>query len=271
MRRVNIFFFGLMIFALGCEQEADIPLPKVEPKITVSCYISDDTDTVRAYLRWSDPVFSNGDSEGDIISDAQVVLSGSGFSRSFVFNDFQQYFELPVQGFELTPGLEYRLDITASNGSTAYAVTKIPLQQSDIRSASFERNAEVDELFNQYYVTYRFETMLGNLEPEEPYYRIIHYQKWEDPGWYQSSNVWHAFESGDDEESIISESSFYGYDTTLMLHKAHIIHCSEDYYRFHTTMENISYGPFAEPTIVYTNVKNGLGIFAGYRQLQILY
>ncbi len=271
MRRVNIFFFGLMIFALGCEQEADIPLPKVEPKITVSCYISDDTDTVRAYLRWSDPVFSNGDSEGDIISDAQVVLSGSGFSRSFVFNDFQQYFELPVQGFELTPGLEYRLDIKASNGSTASAVTRIPLQQSDIRSASFERNAEVDDLFNQYYVTYRFETVLGNLEPEEPYYRIIHYQKWEGPGWYQSSNVWHAFASGDDEEGIISESSFYGYDTTLMLHKAHIIHCSEDYYRFHSTMENISYGPFAEPTIVYSNVNNGLGVFAGFRQLEILY
>jgi hypothetical protein len=36
-------------------------------------------------------------------------------------------------------------------------------------------------------------------------------------------------------------------------------------------MENISYGPFAEPTIVYSNVKNGLGIFAGYRQLEILY
>jgi len=274
MRRVNILFFGLMIFALGCEQEADIPLPKVEPKITVSCYISDDTDTVRAYLRWSDPVFSNGDSEGDIISDAQVVLSGSGFSRSLVFNDFQQYFELPVQGFELTPGLEYRLDITASNGSTASAVTRIPLHQSDIRSASFERDAAVDE-FNQYYVTYRFETVLGNLDSDEPYYRIVHYQKWEDPfvasTWYQTSNVWHEFESGDNEERIISESSSYGYDTTLVQHKACVIHCSEDYYRFHTSMENISYGPFAEPAIVYSNVVNGLGVFAGYRQLEILY
>jgi hypothetical protein len=278
MRKFYYLIIAAWIVVSGCEQEADIPLPKVEQKITVSCYISDDTDTVRAYLRWSDPVFSNGVNEGEMIEDAQVVLSGSGISRDFSFNANAQYYELPVQGFELIPGESYSLIIRTPDGTQASAETTIPYFQSDIRSASFERITEVNEN-NQYldlqYVTYRFETVLGNLDSEEPYYRIIHYQKWDDPfvaaTWYQSSNVWHAFDSGDDEESIMSESSFYGDDSTNVFHKAIVIHCSEDYYRFHKTMENISYGPFAEPTIVYSNVNNGLGIFAGFRQLEILY
>jgi len=274
MRRIYILLFGLVIFAFGCEQEADIPLPKVESKIAVSCFISDDTDTVRAYLRWSDPVFSNGSNEGKIVDDATVILSGGGFSKTFSFNSLAQYYQLPVQGFELVPGESYSLTIQTPSGQKVSAQTTIPYFQPDIRSASFERDAAMDE-FNQYYVTYRFETTLGNIAPEEPYYRIVHYQKWEDPlivsTWYQTSNVWHAFETGDDEQRLISESVIYGYDTTLVLHKAYVIHCSEDYYRFHRGLENISYGPFAEPTIVYTNVENGLGVFAGFRQLEILY
>ncbi len=274
MKRALFVIIGFASFFMGCEEEADIPLPEVNQKITVSCFISDNTDTVRAYLRWSDPVFSDGDSEGDIISDAQVVLSFNGFSRSFNFNPDMQYYELPVEGFDLLPGLEYRLDIVAGDGTKAHAVTRIPLQQADVRSASMERDASMDE-FNQYYVTYRFETLLGNADPSEPHYRVSHYEMWNDPmimsTWSMTSNQWYTFEPDEEEKRLMNETISYWYDTTIVLHKAIVIHCSEDYYRFHTTMESISYGPFAEPTIVYSNVNNGLGVFAGFRQLEILY
>lgn len=274
MKKLFYPFIAIWLLISGCEQEADIPLPKVDQKIALSCYISDETDTVRAYLRWSDPVFSNGLDEGKVVENASVILSGNGFSRTFSYNVQAQYYQLPVEGFDLAPGESYSLVVQTPDGTQISAQTTIPYFQADIRSASFERDAAVDE-FNQYYVTYRFETVLGNLDSEEPYYRIVHYQKWEDPfiasTWYQTSNVWHAFESGDDEERIVSESSSYGYDTTLVAHKAYVIHCSEEYYRFHRGLENISYGPFAEPAIVYSNVVNGLGVFAGYRQVEILY
>lgn len=274
MKKLTYLFLAIWLLTSGCEQEADIPLPKVDQKIAVSCYISDETDTVRAYLRWSDPVFSNGSDEGNVAENATVLLSGNGFTKAFTYNPVAQYYQLPVQGFALTPGQSYSLSVQTQDGSQVTAQTTIPFLQPDIRLATFERDASTDE-FNQYYVTYRFETILGNIAPEEPYYRVVHYQKWEDPfvmsTWYQTSNVWHEFESGDNEERIISESSSYGYDTTLVAHKAYVIHCSEEYYRFHRGLENIGYGPFAEPTIVYSNVVNGLGVFAGYRQLEILY
>jgi len=274
MKNLYYLLVAVWLLASGCEQEANIPLPNVEKKIAVSCYISDETDTVRAYLRWSDPVFSNDLDEGKVLENATVQLTGDGFSRTFSYNALAQYYQLPVEGFDLNPGETYSLTVQTLDGTNVSAQTTIPYFQPDIRSAAFERDASVDE-FNQYFVTYRFETTLGNIDSEEPYYRIVHYQKWEDPfiaaTWYQTSNVWHEFESGDDEDRIISESSSYGYDTTLVLHKAYVIHCSEDYYRFHRGLENISYGPFAEPAIVYSNVVNGLGVFAGYRQLEILY
>lgn len=49
---------------------------------------------------------------------------------------------------------------------------------------------------------------------------------------------------------------------------------SEDYYNYKTTFqlqENTSGDPFAQPVNVYTNIENGLGIFAGFSESRYIY
>ena len=274
MKKSHLYLLILAFFWISCEQEADIPLPQVDSKISVSCFFSDETDTLRAMLRWSDPVFSNNPLEGDVVRDAQVVIYNNDFSVNLILDESTGFYQAPVEGFSLSPGNDYYLTVTSADGIVVSAKTRIPRELPDIRAASLSREVDVDE-YGQYLVQFRFETLLGNIDPLEPYYRLMYFQKWDDPfimsQWYQTGEQFYEFEGSTQEQNLKMEVMNYGMDTTMTLHKSYVIHGSEDYHRFHSTVQSINYGPFAEPTIIYSNVNNGLGIFAGYRQLEILY
>lgn len=270
-----LFFLSFISFLMsGCEQEADIPLPKVDPVVSVSCFISDETDTLKVSLVWSDPVFSSDPKEGQLVTDANVVFYGNSISVHLSFNEQSGLYEYPLGEASLQPGMTYHLDVQTSDGTKVSASTQIPLELPDIRSTSLTREVSLDQ-YNQYVVRFQFETLLGNVNNDSPYYRILYYQKWDDPmisyQSYQTGELLHEFDSGDTEKNLKMEVVNYGMDTTFTLHESYVIHCSEDYYRFHKTIQSINYGPFAEPSIVYTNIENGLGIFAGFRQLKIVY
>jgi hypothetical protein len=262
------------LFLVACEQEADIPLPKVEPKMAVSCFFSDQTDTLRVMLRWSDPVFTNQDKEGQIVRDALVVFYNNEFSVNLYLDETTGYYQAPVEGFSIEPGKAYSLSVVGTDGTTVNATSYVPFDEPDVRAASVTREVSLDQ-YGQYLVQFNFETLLGNINPLEPYYRLMYYQTWADSTVmfqsYSIGEVLYEFENGKEEDNLTLRVEQYGMDTTLLLHKAVVIHGSEDYYRFHKTVQSIGYGPFAEPTIVYSNINNGLGIFAGYRQLEILY
>ncbi|MFM7729861.1 MAG: hypothetical protein ACKO6L_02365, partial [Flavobacteriales bacterium] len=60
-RFLNILFLGLLALMgllSSCVKEADIELPEVDSKLVLHCFITDTTDTIRARITWSKPVFS---------------------------------------------------------------------------------------------------------------------------------------------------------------------------------------------------------------------
>lgn len=62
-------------------------------------------------------------------------------------------------------------------------------------------------------------------------------------------------------------NTFESYDQTL-----HLEHLSEDAYRFERTRrlaELVDGNPFAEPLDLYTNLRGGLGVFAGHTETQV--
>lgn len=52
-----------------------------------------------------------------------------------------------------------------------------------------------------------------------------------------------------------------------------LVSVSEEYYQYFTTkqlQENTQGDPFAQPTQIFTNIENGLGIFAGYNSFEVI-
>jgi hypothetical protein len=55
--------------------------------------------------------------------------------------------------------------------------------------------------------------------------------------------------------------------------RIYLLSTDKPYYDFHRSAENISLGdgPFTEPTLLYSNVSGGLGIFASYTLDSLIY
>ncbi|MFQ5636990.1 MAG: DUF4249 family protein [bacterium] len=61
--------------------------------------------------------------------------------------------------------------------------------------------------------------------------------------------------------------SFYNYSEPIEMFIVVLLTTSESYYNFHKSVDQQNAtedNPFAEPVPIYTNIENGLGVFAGY-------
>lgn len=272
-----LFFLPFLIVFFSCEKEADIQLPDTPAKLSVSCFISDSVEFIRATITWSNPVFSSSDKPTEPPSDLLVTISGNGITDTLIFDQINYWYALPVSEFPLSPGIEYTLNVVAPSGEEVSAKTKIPELKPSISSASVSENASVDQYGNNI-IDYTFRIVLNELSSEKEYYRLVFYStaiNSEIPNEFNYNDV--RGEVYADDNNVVSGKIFteqniqwYGVDSAQYSSFAHVIHASEAYYRFHKGLANYNpSNPFVEPTIVYSNVENGLGVFAGYRQIRV--
>jgi hypothetical protein len=273
-------FFPLILIAFvlaACEKEANIKLPDTQPKLSVSCFISDSTDIIKATVYWSKPVFNNTDTLPEYPSNLTVTISGNGQTDTLLYNTEWSTYELSTDDFPLNAGVEYSLRVQAPNGETARAKTIIPTQKAIIADKSVSFTSSVDQ-YNNIIETYRYRITLNDISANEEFYRIMYYNDYFIPDvpdeFNVASNMGELFVSDnnlvDGKIYTDNEVKFYGTSANISARYAYVIHGSEEYYRFHKSLSNYGYdNPFAEPTIVFSNVENGLGVFAGFNQVRV--
>lgn len=273
-------FFPLILIAFvlaACEKEANIKLPDTQPKLSVSCFISDSTDIIKATVYWSKPVFNNTDTLPEYPSNLTVTISGNGQTDTLLYNTEWSTYELSTDDFPLNAGVEYTLRVQAPNGETARAKTIIPTQKAIIADKSVSFTSSVDQ-YNNIVETYRYRITLNDISANEEFYRIMYYNDYFIPDvpdeFNVASNMGELFVSDnnlvDGKIFTDNEVKFYGTSANISARYAYVIHGSEEYYRFHKSLSNYGYdNPFAEPTIVFSNVENGLGVFAGFNQVRV--
>ncbi len=273
-------FFPLILIAFilaACEKEANIKLPDTQPKLSVSCFISDSTDIIKATVYWSKPVFNNTDTLPEYPSNLTVTISVNGQTDTLLYNTEWSTYELSTDDFPLNAGVEYTLRVQAPNGETARAKTIIPTQKAIIADKSVSFTSSVDQ-YNNIIETYRYRITLNDISANEEFYRIMYYNDYFIPDvpdeFNVASNMGELFVSDnnlvDGKIYTDNEVKFYGTSANISARYAYVIHGSEEYYRFHKSLSNYGYdNPFAEPTIVFSNVENGLGVFAGFNQVRV--
>jgi hypothetical protein len=273
------FFLPLLIVFFSCEEEATIKLPETPPKLSVSCFISDSVDLIRANITWSRPVFSASDIGNEPPSDLHVTISGNGIVDTLIFDPDNLWYALPTSEFPLLAGIEYTLYAEAPTGEKVSAKTKIPLLDPSISTTSVSSRESFDEYGNKI-IDFTFRVVLNELSSDNEFYRLVFYSTAlnseipDEFNYYDARGEVYADDNNVVSGKIFTEQNikWYGVDSAQYTAFAHIIHASEEYYRFHKALANYNpSNPFVEPTIVYSNVENGLGVFAGYRQVKALF
>ena len=280
----------LLVFLLtmiaSCERVAfDADLPPSNPKVVIFSYISPQDDTIRARIVWSRPITEPGYSwEPNWISNAEVIIRRDDDSALTLLFDpnLKQYLAPHSNGFVRT-GSTYTIEVTPSGKNTVKATAKVPPLNSNLH---FTR---LDSTVLDNSVRYRFRIEIVDPHGEPNYYRIIPLALVEavwpgsEPEIYTYNvDITYGQElvslGENDGDTVLIEGSVEIYQDGYYLQNriigffVDLYSIDEHYYRFYDTYNRYEGdNPFSEPVVIYSNIDNGLGIFAAYNRFSMLY
>lgn len=290
-----IYILVTIFFISACEKEIDIDIPDRERKIVVnSTFTTDQTLTVnlsktlsiidRAAVVFLDDASIKLYQEGEFIEDLEFINNGNYISSN-----------------NLSASTNYTIEVTR-NGNVATATNHIPtpieilsLDTSRVTffgekyfelEVEFKDNGQEDNFYmftldNFKSEVYEYIDEFGNTISDTSYYSDSYFES-DDiiiENWlYLEGKEYIMFT-----DNLISGNTYkltvrfyldsYGFDYDFvgnldqMMIIAHLFSVSEAYYQYFKTYSmhrNAIENAFAEPVQVYSNVENGLGVFAGF-------
>lgn len=265
-----LYILPLFLFAFtSCEQDANVDVPEVEPQLVVSCFITPQDTILRAKVSMTRPVFSTVHQNGPI-TDATVTLYGNSSSVVLVYNVMNDAYEALTRTFPIYAGNEYHITVSVPSGLSADAYTTVP----SAPPLNFSSTLEDTTLNNDPWMTNgraRLRCEFDDPAGQTDLYRMVSYAVTYQPWTNDTTTYRAAYELFSDQNADgqrIARSFVWDYynhsgsDSTFAF-DIYLLHCNYDYYSFHRSLDNYSGdNPFAEPTLIYSNVHNGRGIFA---------
>ncbi len=286
---------GISFFILSsCERETHINIPPQVPKLVIESRQGQNVFPVARISRTrgvTDPLPITGQADQYIVKTAIALLYENDiFKDTLKYNNATERYKAAIA--KIQAGKTYKLVLTAPNFPVAEAVSVTPTLVP-INSLVFTRNVRVDAGgFSQDEVKINF-TDIGSTED---YYLVRILDASGD--WLYCVNT-----NDKDVEKLVYEDPFYPDDClqsdrlllsdvnfngavkTLIFYTesgsldpqttpgaikratVELLHINKDYYKYIKSLnsyENAVDNPFAEPVNLYSNVKNGYGLFTTY-------
>jgi len=248
-------------------------LPDKGRKMVLNCFFNDQDSMV---VDLSSSVFILDNSNFKPTSNASIKLyENHNLVASFVEFESGKYKTI---GFKPQKEKEYRIEVSKGE-NTLSSIGSIPpsMPFSIVDTSTYTKDYEY--LFkvklnindpagvkNYYMINF----IVDNYSETEPYYQYNTYFSSEDKvieTFYESNAVFS--DALFDGKSKNITFNFSAYDFWNDTNKLSIVlySLSEEMYLYVVSLmaqQEISFSPFAEPVIVFNNIKNGYGIFAGY-------
>lgn len=267
---------GLSLAFTSCEKIVDnVDLGDAKPKLVVFSYISPGSDTIFADVSLSRTINDVGYFYPPHIDNAEVVVSkAGGQSVTLQFDPgLSRYFAV-VSSSYLETGHEYKIHVKTPDGKEVEASCTLPVQNTSLQIT------KADTVEMQDHTRYRFRLEFDDIPGQPDHYRIIAKAqiKYDWDGYVQIYDQYGEFSYGEEfiavkdrdgdtfvVEAVIKIWSYYGDAEELLGMQFYLLSTDEHYYHFHQSLQRYEpENPFSEPTIVYSNVSNGLGVFAGF-------
>lgn len=272
----NIILYTLASFLLiGCEMDADIELPELDPMLNVTCFISPQDTVHFASVSRVNPLFGDNDDVPYAVDNAIVTISNGLQSAQFNYDINFQYYTLHSTSFSIVEGETYTLRVEAPGYPTWTATTIVPNQMAQNVGAEIKDFSPSSGDFGGNY-NFELELYWDDVTIEDSYYRgaVVYRDTLEFDGYvqiYNSEVVGFLERDGETNQGQIrmikTGTVYYPSNQQPNSLVFYLLHVNKDYYDFHKSLENMDYGsPFSEPTLVYTNASGGLGCFGAYQQ-----
>lgn len=270
----------LFFLWIACEQDANVDIPETEPKLVVSCFITPQDSFIRAKITRSNPVFNSSTTlNPGPVTNATVTLYGNNTSIVLTYNSVTEYYEADQSLFPIIGGNEYKIIVTHISGNVAEATTLVPLvSPANFQCTSVDSVYQSDPTFETGET--RFTYSLSDPAGVNNYYRFVVYNLTYNTfsgDTVAQRTLWDLFSDENADGTNITQHSTGYYSNysagsdSLVGYEVWLVSGSEEYQRFHLSINNYNGGgdPFSEPTLIYSNVTGGLGIFAGANSVRM--
>lgn len=299
MKKIIILFITALLIFSSCEKTVIIDVPETEPKLTAHAWVGKG-DVIIVQVGKSRHILSphpNYDYLNSyIVKDATVVLYENDVVYDNLVYDANDYKYKSPTGKTIRGGYTYTLKINAPGFKEAEAITVVPTQ-STITEVQRVRNAGTNSYGNEVDdITLKFDDPLeknfylikiygGYFGSQYPLYCINTTDKdIESMGEVDPFDPEPCF---DGDRLLMKDVNFNGNQkqvkfriesqelqeytdpTTGRIMRPYIklYRITEDYFKYIKTLNAFEMNdgnPFAEPSNVYSNLKNGYGIFSAY-------
>ncbi len=277
MKKIIYILLVLSVFHTSCETDADIPIPQQDPKLVLSAFLQPGADRQFAKLYISDPIFDGSNIDfTTMIFNADIFITDGTTTKKFVYDFNLDSYVLLSDSFTIDYNKEYTVTAKFEGKEVNSVIKTISATPIQIVEVKFDSLIEEDP-FGYSTKTY-FGYAKWNDAPDEKNYYCI--------------EMYALVKSGNGDSSRISLSDFYsnlylsdegknGSSMTAIIeayqynpeftnngyvgYELLITKTDEAYYKYFKSLQN--YGgddPFSEPSLIYSNVNNGLGIVASF-------
>ncbi|MGB4204037.1 MAG: DUF4249 family protein [Bacteroidales bacterium] len=291
-----------MLSLVSCEDyfitdAKHLKIPDSKPRLVVYSFISPQDTIIRVHVQRSIPYSMSDDQVEPVGNKARVFISKKGHPASeLAYSAKYKCFTIPSNEFSIEPGFYYQLNVESFEGEKASAECYVP--------EPLYSNLTIDSLYKGYdsyggsfvILEYRFKAIDNSAENyySTGAYRKFYYEDWfggvdttimnqfiynfsiehgdsyiadKDGKTYRiKANTW-RYDYIDYKDATNTASQYF--DSIFV----YIMQTDRNYYHFHKSYYNYSYYdddfPFAESVHIYSNIVNGLGVFAGYNRQDI--
>lgn len=269
----------LQLFA-SCEKEANIELPEAKPMIALTSFISPDYP-VFVLLTKTTPFFNSDLNSFDYepIPNAVVKLTDQVDTLYFDYDFVQMiYVANNPNNLRIQPGKTYHVYAEAPGLDAVSASCTVPAEYVDTNSIRVQYSQRKSDN-----VGWGGSDSIANSVvswadlPGTNYYRL---QALVESGTlstvFESMELYFVTRYFRDQENVptitsgVGEAYIQGADIYEKRDIAvTILNTDVNYYRYHRSLENADFdNPFSEPSPVFSNVKNGFGVFGAYMEVK---
>jgi hypothetical protein len=291
-RSALLYFFLFILFLSfqGCRdffisEVTDIDIPGSEPRLVVYSYISPQDSIIKVQVFASTP-YSGMQPDFQNIS---VFMAKRGEERTSLTNSKQHLAAIiSSDEFAVEPGFYYNLWVETSNGHKLEAECYIPeFEYEDIQfEEPYLESSEWD--FESIVLEWRLNTSPGkvNYFSSGAYlknYQITAFEESTDTLLFNISNLWlsrgtsHVTDNGGQTHLFRANYSSYIHpsfpeQSITLVDSAfvYLLQTDLNYYHFHKSIKDSQDrgedSPFTESVLIFSNIKGGLGVFAGYNR-----
>ncbi len=248
--------------------DVEIPANKTESELVIISYISPDDSLVKVKLYKSAAYFNNaGINEEDYyVKDGTITISDGTITKQFSYNAASKEYICTDNTFKIQAGANYTIETSTPDGKTNRATCTAVSDK--VEDFSIEVS---DSIINGQYsygqIEYTIDISIPDIANQENYYRILAYNREDTMNTYPSLDEYKTDERLDGQD-IKFRSKLFVSDTTKKM-EVFLLTCDKAYYDYHKSVWNNNSGsPFSEPTMVYSNTENGMGVFCSYRWIR---